>query len=122
MPEGHALRNQRLDESGVAKAAPLTELVEFPPSEHGAAALGLPGVGTHGLVDQELFDSIYNPGKVLLHASWQTGAAADRWTARAPASGSSRHRRVRVIREYGMADRHEAPQYYPPVSSGDALT
>ena len=126
VPAGHALRNQRLDEteSGVAKAATLTELVpgddEIPPGEDGGAALGLPGVGTHGLVDQEVFDSIYNPGKLLLHASWQTRAAADHWTPRAPASGSPRHRRVRVIREYGMAERREAPQYYPPVLSGDA--
>ena len=28
----------------------------------------------------------------------------------------SRHRRVRVIRDYGMADRREAPQFYPDVA------
>jgi hypothetical protein len=26
-----------------------------------------------------------------------------------------RHRRIVVIRDYGMADRREAPQYYPDV-------
>lgn len=26
-----------------------------------------------------------------------------------------RYRQVRVIREYGMRDRREAPQYFPPV-------
>jgi hypothetical protein len=31
------------------------------------------------------------------------------------AHGTLRHRRVRIIRDYGMADRREAPQYYPPV-------
>jgi hypothetical protein len=28
---------------------------------------------------------------------------------------SLRHRQVRVIRNYGMRDRREAPQYYPEV-------
>jgi hypothetical protein len=27
----------------------------------------------------------------------------------------SRLRHVRVVRDYGMFDRREAPQYYPPV-------
>ena len=29
-----------------------------------------------------------------------------------------RHRHVRVIRDYGMFDRAEAPQYYPDVPMG----
>jgi hypothetical protein len=27
-----------------------------------------------------------------------------------------RHRQVRVVRDYGMRDRREAPQYYPEVA------
>jgi hypothetical protein len=30
---------------------------------------------------------------------------------------SLRHRRVRIVRDYGMYDRREAPQYYPPATS-----
>jgi hypothetical protein len=29
--------------------------------------------------------------------------------------GKPRHRWVRVIRDYGMIDRNEAPQFYPEV-------
>ena len=34
-----------------------------------------------------------------------------------PAVASMRHRAVRVIRDYGMFDRREAPQYFLPVVS-----
>ena len=92
----------------------------MPLGTEGGGVLGLPAVGTEGLVEQELFESIYHPGKLLLHASWQTAVAAERWRPRTPASAKPRHRRVRVIREYGMADRREAPQYYPPVPPAGA--
>jgi hypothetical protein len=32
-----------------------------------------------------------------------------------PGMATARLRRVRVIREYGMFDRHETPQFYPDV-------
>jgi hypothetical protein len=42
--------------------------------------------------------------------------AAGRWTPVATENlGTLRHRRVRVIRGYGMMDRNEAPQFYPEV-------
>ena len=80
-------------------------------------AIELDGVsgGLGGPVDQEVFESIYTPGKKLLLASWQDAAAADRWTSASSAGAGLRHRQVRVIRDYGMFDRREAPQYYPPV-------
>jgi hypothetical protein len=48
--------------------------------------------------------------------SWQTGAAAETFelTTELPADG--RLRRVRVIRDYAMFDRREAPQYFPDVA------
>ena len=67
-----------------------------------------------GLVDWDAFESIYQPGKFILLSSWCDAAAAGTWpTVRLP--DAVRHRRVRVIRDYGMFDRAEAPQYYPPV-------
>jgi len=67
-----------------------------------------------GLVDSDLFESIYAPGKFLLLQSWRDAQAAD--SAPASGHGMDRHWRVRVIRDYGMFDRGEAPQYYPPVA------
>lgn len=123
LPPGHALGEQRLDETetGAAKAATISECApaagEATTGVNLAAALGLPVVGTLGLVDCEVFESITNPGKRLLLALWQD-AAAGRWQPGSEAA-ALRHRRVRIIRDYGMSDRREAPQYYPPVSRND---
>jgi hypothetical protein len=113
---------QRLDatEIGAAKAVTITE---FSPAGDKlatklAAALGLPQSGTQGVIDQEVFESIYHPGKLLLLASWSAAAAAESWKPNAIAGGALRHRQVRIIRDYGMQDRREAPQYYPPVPAG----
>jgi heme-degrading monooxygenase HmoA len=51
----------------------------------------------------------------VLLTSWQDEAAARAWQPQAPDGTTPRHREVRVIRDYGMHDRREAPQYYPPV-------
>jgi hypothetical protein len=79
-----------------------------------AAVLGLPAMESDGLLAHDVFDSIYVEGKVLLLASWHQASAAERWQPRDPGLGTLRHRRVRVVRDYGMFDRREAPQFYPP--------
>ena len=118
-PAGAAVEQTRLDETqvGAAKVATITEVA--PPDDVDAvlrANLGL-RAGTEGLVDQELFESIYNPGKLLLLASWRDAEAASAWAPAKPAAGSVRHRQVRIIRDYGMHERREAPQFYPDVKS-----
>jgi len=47
-------------------------------------------------------------------ASWRDRLAAERFNplSRTGVSGT-RHRIVRVVRDYGMFDRRESPQYYP---------
>jgi heme-degrading monooxygenase HmoA len=118
-----ALAQQRLDQTevGTAKAVTISELAaqgSAPPANL-AAILALPAGSPHSvrsadLVDHEVFDSIYTQGKALLLASWRDQAAADAW--RPTASPGLRHRHVRVVRDYGMHDRREAPQYYPDVA------
>lgn len=123
IPAGHTLQQQRLDETevGQAKVATISEISPGPDGHAAsadlAAALRLPRIGSDGLLGYEAFESIYNPGKQLLLASWRDMAAADRWAPHPIPNTTLRHRRVRVIREYGMADRREAPQYYPPVTA-----
>lgn len=117
-PAGHPVREQRLDatEVGAAKVCTLVEMV----AEEGQAApavadpmamLGLDPL-TAGLVAWDAFDSITTPGKVLVLLSWR-----DVGTVIAPPSQADgmRVRAVRIIRDYGMFDRRESPQYYPPV-------
>ncbi len=119
MPPGEKLQQQRLDETeiGEAKFVTISELSPFageaPASADLAGDLGLPRIGAQGLVDAETYASIYNPGKLLLLGSWRNAAAGGAWEPRASRRGELRHRQVRVVRDYGMFDRREAPQYYP---------
>lgn len=106
LPAGLQLCAQRFDETeAAAKLVVLSEaaLARLPPGPDPAAY--------PGLVDWDLFESITQPGKFILLTSWRDAAAAQGWAAPAGA----RDRRVRVIRDYGMFDRAEAPQYHPPV-------
>jgi heme-degrading monooxygenase HmoA len=127
-PKGLTVDQSRFDQTAVGKAktASITELV---PLEHGTigahteqlpAHLGLTS-DRRGLIDVEIFESIYNPGKLALLASWSNAEAASAWSPEKPDSvASMRHRQVRVIRDYGMFERREAPQYYPDVERSGA--
>jgi heme-degrading monooxygenase HmoA len=121
VPEGQVLEEQRFDKTIVGEGKVAT-ISEFSPASSGKPAsadlardLNLPKDGTLGVVDQVVFESIYNPGKLLLLTFWSDTAAADKWTPTIQPLYELRHRKVRIIRDYGMRDRREAPQYYPPV-------
>ena len=116
-----AAKQQRFDETeiGEAKAMSLTEVEPNQtggvPAEALPAQLGLDR-GAGGVIGQETFESITTPGKLLLLVSWRDARAAEGFSPRPPAGMKSlRHRNVRVIRDYGMFERREAPQYYPEV-------
>lgn len=123
VPQEQASEGQRLDETetGIAKVASFTEITPQdgidlgePPDEL-FAQIGLTGLP--GLVERDLFASIYNPGKLALLASWRDAGAAGAFAPK-PVAGMAalRYRTVRIIRSYGRFDRREAPQYHPPVS------
>jgi len=121
VPEGQKLQALRLDVTDISKAKfeTISELTpvkgDKPASSDLVVDLGLQKSGDDSIVDHEVFESIYNPGKMLLLVSWRDAAAADRWIPKTVVGGKLRHRRVRVIRQYGMSDRREAPQFYPQV-------
>ena len=121
LPPGGALLQQRLDETeiGEAKAATISELPPIdgkPASPDLASELGMPEIGSLGLVDRETYESIYSSGKLLLLGSWASADAAAAWRPSLPRRGDLHQRQVRIIRDYGMFDRREAPQYYPEVA------
>ena len=116
LPAGEITGQHRFDatETGPAKVATITEIQ---PLGETAAGLTVPlEPATTGLLGVEWFESIYAPGKSLLLASWRDTEAAEAWRPAPVAGAEIRHRRVRIIRDYGMFDRREAPQYYPPAS------
>jgi len=119
-PKEAPVREQRFDETeiGAAKLVTLTEIAPEPGAAFGLhddllAALGL-DLSRDGVVEHDLLASIYNPGKLALLVSWQDATAASQWTpVKARGIQSLRHRRIRIVRDYGMFDRREAPQFHP---------
>lgn len=79
-----------------------------------AEMLGLKVKDCRGLVAWDVFEAILTPGDFLILCSWidQNAAVASLQQV----SDGKRNRQVRIIRDYGMLDRREAPQYYPDVS------
>ena len=120
-PQGFQVIEQRLDatEIGDAKALAITEVSPARDTtfagtpELFSSNLGF-DVTTNGLVDYDVFESIYTTSKILLLTSWKTPRDAARWTPiRFAGVAELRHRQVRNVRDYGMFERREAAQYYP---------
>ncbi|MFZ0385391.1 MAG: antibiotic biosynthesis monooxygenase [Solirubrobacteraceae bacterium] len=114
------VHEHRFDATEIAPAKVVT-LTELTPANDQAPrdagdlpdALGLE-LPSAGVVDHDVFASIYNPGKMALLVSWIDHDTAAAWTPTAgPEIAELRHRTVRVVRDYGKFDRREAPQYYP---------
>ena len=115
-PEGAAIVEQRLDETEIGRARFVT-LTEVQPAS-GVTAAALPDWLAvdrlrANLIEYDVFASIYNTGKHALLASWRDRLSAERFSP--PASARLRHQVVRVVRDYGMFDRRESPQYYPEI-------
>ena len=119
LPGGEQLREDQFN--ATRAAAKLVELSEAAPTDLPAQAdaatvaarLGAPDLAAQqGLIAWDAFASIHQLGKFILLTSWRDAAAAG-----SPRQSSEiRLRRVRIIRDYGMFDRAEAPQYFPPVA------
>jgi heme-degrading monooxygenase HmoA len=131
-PPNIPLIEQRLDEtkSGKGGYASFTEIMPEGDATFGAHAelllnhLGL-ALDAEGLFGHEVYKSIsaiypdsrsYRPGKIALLLGWKTKTAAVSWTPNHfPGVKELRHRVVRVVRDYGMYDRREAPKFYEDV-------
>lgn len=121
LPEGCELEEQRLDETEVGEGTAISLSDVRLPEEHVketapktlAERLGL-REGASGLVSWDIYDAVLSPGSVILFCTWRDAASAAA-SEENPAGEGARRRRVRVIRDYAMRDRREAPQYYPEV-------
>src|ERR1700722_5315044 len=120
LPPGHSLHEQRLDETEVGEGTTITLIDATRPkawTETGNAAdcaefLGL-NPDADRLVAWDVFDAVLTPGDLILMISWRDNAAAEAFDNEFAVRDGFRARRVRVVRDYGMFDRREAPQYYP---------
>jgi heme-degrading monooxygenase HmoA len=121
-PKEAPVKEQRFDatEVGTAKLLTLTELIQeqekpiAPPADP-LSILGLSLANT-GVVERDVFVSIYTPGKTAVLVAWKDATAADGWMpVKITNVQKLRHRKIRVIRDYGMFDRREAPQFFSDV-------
>jgi heme-degrading monooxygenase HmoA len=119
VPAGHELVKQRLDETMAGKGSALTLIDARRPAEWNETSnpadcsqfLGL-NPYADGLLDWDVCEAIVTPGDLILLQSWRTAAAAEAFELTTDLPPHARVRRVRVVRDYGMFDRREAPQYF----------
>ena len=119
LPEGMELREQRLDETevGIGTAAVLidakrpSDWKETTNPADCAEWLGLRPL--HGFLDWDLFDAVLTPGDIILMATFKDGPTASAFIDSVSIPDEARLRSVRIIRDYSMFDRREAPQYFP---------
>jgi heme-degrading monooxygenase HmoA len=120
LPEGQVLGEQRLDETEVGAGTTVTlidaerspELVKAADPKQVAATVGfMPDAACP--TSWDVLEAVLSPGEVIVMATWRDQAAAETFEAGYSSREGVRLRRVRIIRDYGMFDRREAPQYYP---------
>ena len=126
IPTGYELVEQRLDETMTGAGTAVTLIDAKRPKEWNETSnpadcsqfLGLDPYAD-GLLDWDVFEALLVPGDLILLQSWRTGAAAESFERTTELPKDGRLRRVRVVRDYGMFDRREAPQYYPEVARAE---
>jgi heme-degrading monooxygenase HmoA len=128
LPNGHVLREQRLDETEVGEGTTVTLIdAKQPPEFANAAASGKVALwlgleqDAPGLLSWDVFDAVLTPGDLILLVSWKSGADAEAFEKAASLPDGARLRRIRVVRDYGMFDRREAPQYYPDAKGANTV-
>jgi heme-degrading monooxygenase HmoA len=123
VPEGHAVAEQRLDETEVGEGTTVTLIDAKRPAQWTETSnpadcseyLGLNPYAA-GMIGWDVFDAVLTPGDLILLLSWRTKEDAEAFESTLNLPEGGRLRRVRVVRDYGMFDRREAPQYYPEVT------
>jgi heme-degrading monooxygenase HmoA len=123
-PKEAPILERRLDETeiGNAKIVTFTEIAPIKGAAFANQADLLPAhlgldLNNGAVARHDVWASIYNPGKMALLVGWKDPKAADTWQPKKVDSvGRFRHRKVRVVRDYGRFDRREAPQFYPDVT------
>jgi heme-degrading monooxygenase HmoA len=128
-PKGLTVKERRFDETvaGCGKVATIVEFTPRKPNDIAVNVDALPallGFGTYldVMVDVEVFESIYTPGKFVVLGLWRDAQIANGWAPGHPeATKELRYRHVRIIRDYGMFDRREAPQFFKDVPNTTRL-
>ncbi|MGV2495334.1 antibiotic biosynthesis monooxygenase family protein [Pelagerythrobacter aerophilus] len=129
IPKGCELRDQRLDETetGAGTAITLIDAQQVPdwvasqdPREI-ALYLGFDLNSYGDCISWDVFEAVFTPGDIILLCSWKDQASAVEFAKYALVPDDSRARVARVVRDYAMFDRREAPQYFPNAAGRETL-
>ena len=121
-PKGHTIRDHHIEETEVGASRVLlllemtctSEQVKNAAPAQLAAKMGY--AERDGLMSWDIFDAVLTPGHLVLIMSFRDEAATQDFRAAARLPDGVRLRSVRVVRDYSMHDRREAPQYYAEVT------
>jgi heme-degrading monooxygenase HmoA len=112
---------QDITQVGQAQALIIIDGV-LPPDSIIWKLAGPPAHPYAGMVSQEVFEHLALPDHIAMLIGWRTQQQAA-LPFEAAISHHDRHTHIyaiRVIRDYGMKDRREAPQYFRPAHDGPA--
>jgi heme-degrading monooxygenase HmoA len=120
---GTELKKQRTDETEVGEGTMATIITARRPEGHPANVmacsqyLGLDIYSGDTLVAWDVYEAVLTPGDLALMLVWKNCKALEYFenTEEMLMPDTHRIRHVRIVRDYGMFDRREAPQYYPEV-------
>jgi heme-degrading monooxygenase HmoA len=129
IPEGCQLRDQRLDETetGAGTAITLIDASQLPEwvasqnAEEVALFLGFDLNSYGDCVSWDVFADVHKPGDILLLCSWKDQGSAVEFAKSAMGPDDSRIRATRIVRDYSMFDRREAPQYFPDAAGRNSI-
>jgi heme-degrading monooxygenase HmoA len=122
VPAGQTIAEQRLDETEIGEGTTIT-FIDARWPEVSCESSDAPSVSSYlglkpkaaGLVGWDVYDAVLTPGDVILMVVWKSKGDAEAFAQSAALPPGGRMRHVRVVRDYSMFDRREAPQYYPAV-------
>ena len=129
IPEGCELRDQRLDETELGAGTAITlidakQVPEWVASQNAheiALYLGFDLNSYGDCVSWDVFEAVFTPGDIVLLCSWKDQASALEFAKYALVPDDSRARAARVVRDYTMFDRREAPQYFPDAAGRETI-
>jgi heme-degrading monooxygenase HmoA len=107
----------RQDETQVGQAQALTIIDGvLPPDSNLWQFASKLTADRNDVVSTDIFDHLTTPGRIAMLVGWRSQQDADAF-AKAAMQRNDAHAQIyaiRVIRDYGLKDRREAPQFYPP--------
>ena len=127
IPRGMDVKEQRLDQTVVGEGA-VAVLVQGRMEEDWVKTTGAKDVARRlGLIDAaelgtwDVFDAVLTPGDVILLCTFRDEQVWKNMREKLALNADHRIRAVRVVRDYGMFDRREAPQYYPDAEGRETV-